>query len=523
MIIEIPSVLKQRRLPPPGRGHRGNGLQTLVLGLVWVSVASGAVVFTEPAPVDLLTILLVGLLPLVGLVSFKGGLVAYFAAWLLAAAAAFVASAFSNDIARSSIHSGISVYLYAASFVFAAFVARNPAKHAKLILNAYLWAAFIAAIAGIAGYFDLAPGFGELFTKFGRAAGTFKDPNVYGPFLIPALLYALHLFLNRPFVRTLVPAVLVMLLGIAILLSFSRGAWFSLAIAVAIYLYVSFVSSPTNRQRLKMMALGIVGLAMITASLAAVTQIDGVGRFLEERVQLTQNYDEGPEGRFGGQAKAQRLLLDNPFGLGAGVFTDVHHHEDVHNVYLSMFLNAGWLGGLVFIMMCAVTSIWGLRHAFRRTPYQAYFLIAYAAFVGNAVEGFVIDIDHWRHFYLLMALVWGMMLGDRHVATLKRLPRRPAKILGLARPRPPNRPRADRRHRPAPTGKARPAPQATAYDQAAGANAPRTQLAFQLSSGPRSVCMRAASSVLRRRQAIVIGPTPPGTGVIAPATAAASS
>ncbi len=34
---------------------------------------------------------------------------------------------------------------------------------------------------------------------------------------------------------------------------------------------------------------------------------------------------------------------------------------------------------------------------------------------------------------------------------------------------------------------------------------------------------RYAVSVLRSRQAIVIGPTPPGTGVIAPATAAAST
>ena len=40
----------------------------------------------------------------------------------------------------------------------------------------------------------------------------------------------------------------------------------------------------------------------------------------------------------------------------------------------------------------------------------------------------MIDVDHWRHFYLLMALVWGLMLGDRRVATLKAAPSRPAKI-----------------------------------------------------------------------------------------------
>jgi len=387
------------------------------LALVWVAVAAGAIVFTEPAPVDVLTIGLIILLPLIGLVAIKPGLVVLLSIWLAAAAAAFAASAFSNDIARSSIHSGISLYLYLATFVLAAFIAAKPAGHGRLVLHAYQWAALVAAAAGVAGYFDLLPGAADLFTKFGRATGTFKDPNVYGPFLIPALLCALHQCLTRALHHTIVPATMVLFLGFAVLLSFSRGAWFNLAIAVAIYSYCSFICAPTDRRRLKMVVLGLAGAALLAGALVAATQIDAVGRLLDERAQLSQSYDEGPEGRFGGHEKAKRLILDNPLGIGAGTFTEVHHHEDVHNVYLSMFLNAGWLGGLLFIVMCALTTLYGLRHAFKRTASQAVFLIAYSAFVGNVVEGFVIDIDHWRHFYLEMALVWGMMLGDRRGAT----------------------------------------------------------------------------------------------------------
>ena len=415
-------------LPPLRLTSRRSLAHMVALSLVWAAVASGAIVFTEPAPVDILTIGLIILLPLMGLVAIKPGLVVFLSIWLAAAAAAFAASAFSNDVARSSIHSGISVYLYLATFVFAAFVARKPVGHARLVLHAYQWAAFVAALAGVAGYFGLFPGAGELFTKFGRATGTFKDPNVYGPFLIPALLYALHQCLTRPLHRIAVSATMVLFLGFAVLLSFSRGAWFNLAVAVAIYGYCSFICAPTNRQRLKMIALGLVGAAMLAGALLAATQIDAVGKLLEERAQLSQSYDEGPEGRFGGHEKAKGLILDNPLGIGAGTFTEVHHHEDVHNVYLSMFLNAGWLGGLVFILMCGLTTLYGLRHAFKRTASQSLFLIAFAAFVGNVVEGFVIDVDHWRHFYLLMALVWGLMLGDRRVATLKAAPSRPAKI-----------------------------------------------------------------------------------------------
>jgi hypothetical protein len=37
-----------------------------------------------------------------------------------------------------------------------------------------------------------------------------------------------------------------------------------------------------------------------------------------------------------------------------------------------------------------------------------YLIAAYAAFVGEAFEGFIVDTDHWRHFFLPLGLVWGL-------------------------------------------------------------------------------------------------------------------
>ena len=34
-----------------------------------------------------------------------------------------------------------------------------------------------------------------------------------------------------------------------------------------------------------------------------------------------------------------------------------------------------------------------------------------AAFAGLAAEGMIVDTDHWRHFYVIMGLVWGLMLA----------------------------------------------------------------------------------------------------------------
>ena len=35
-------------------------------------------------------------------------------------------------------------------------------------------------------------------------------------------------------------------------------------------------------------------------------------------------------------------------------------------------------------------------------------VIAVASFTGLAFEGLVIDSDHWRHFYIMAGLIWGI-------------------------------------------------------------------------------------------------------------------
>ena len=394
-------------------------LQRVAYALVWLSVASGAVVFSEPAPVDVLTIGLIVLLPLVGLVAPKGPLWVVTAVFAVCGAGALIATMFAPDIARATSHTVISLYLYLAFFTFAAFVAKRPEAHTRLILDAYLWAAFIGAVAGVVGYFNLFPGAFEAFTRYGRATGTFKDSNVYGPFLIPALLFALHKVLTEPVRRTLVPGVMMLFLSFAIFLSFSRGAWFNAIVAVAVYVYFSVVFAPSNRHRFKISMLGTLAVVGAACVVLIAVQNDAIGSLLSDRAALTQSYDVGPQGRFGGHEKAKGLILENPLGLGALVFATNYHHEDVHNVYLTLFLSAGWVGGLAFFAIVWLTALWGLRHAMRPTATQSLFLIVYGAFLGNALEGFVIDIDHWRHFYLEMAIVWGLMVGDRAIVGVR--------------------------------------------------------------------------------------------------------
>lgn len=385
----------------------------MCLALVFLAVATSGIVFSEPSPTDVISMGLIVLLPAVGLVAMTPLLTGYLSAWLLAAAAGFFAATMAADAGTPATFTFVSLYLYLSSFVIAAFIARSPLAHTELIFQAWLLAALLATAAGLAGYFSLVPGAFEMFTRFGRAAGTFKDPNVFGPFLVAPFLYALHLAINSSQVRAGLPLGIAGVMALGAFLSFSRGAWLCLVLALAIYGWLAYVTAQSEQRRARIVHLIAAGAALIGAVILIAAQNDGIVELLSQRASLTQSYDVGPEGRFGGQEKALGLIAENPFGIGATIFTAVHHHEDVHNVYLSMLLNAGWIGGGIYWVMTLLTMALGLRYAFTRTPAQPLLLVAYAAFVANALEGVIIDLDHWRHVYLLMAIVWGVIAADR--------------------------------------------------------------------------------------------------------------
>ncbi len=132
------------------------------------------------------------ILPLTGLAPLTRGLAPYLLLLTGIVAGGFVAVTQAGVLGVPASHVAITLYLAASSVVMAAFFAQRPDRRIRLVMSAYMVAAVIAAGAALIGYFSLVPGAYDLFTEFGRARGTFKDPNVLGAFLVPALLYAFN-------------------------------------------------------------------------------------------------------------------------------------------------------------------------------------------------------------------------------------------------------------------------------------------------------------------------------------------
>ncbi|MFT5508307.1 MAG: hypothetical protein ACI89J_001381 [Hyphomicrobiaceae bacterium] len=388
---------------------RGWGLSTLLALAMLVS----AIVFREPAPVDLVMACFIVAMCLFGDGRLGPVTALNLVIWLVLVALSLAVTVYSPDFGEAVKHQFVTLFLALGAVAIAAFIAQDPEPRARLVLNYYTAAIVVACLLGYIGYFQLFPGAYELFTNYGRARGSFKDPNVFGAAVGPAMTYLVWLLLRHPTRQSLVPGMLFLFMAPALLISFSRGAWISLAVSLAVLGAIALMRTRRRSDHMRMAIYSVVGLATIVVTVMAVMQIPKVSKLMQQRASLTQGYDEGPEGRFGGQAKAVKLILENPFGIGTHTFRERHHHEEVHNVYLTMFHYAGWLGGLLFITSVLLTLVFGLNYALQFGALQGMLVVAVASFVGLVVEGLVIENDHWRHFFIMLALIWGLCDAQR--------------------------------------------------------------------------------------------------------------
>ena len=107
-------------------------------------------------------------------------------------------------------------------------------------MNGWVIAALIASAMAILGYFDMLGALSEQFVLYDRAKGPFKDPNVLAPYLVPPALYCIYHAASRTALWSLLNLVILLVLVLALFLSFSRGGWghFVLSGLIAVVLLV---------------------------------------------------------------------------------------------------------------------------------------------------------------------------------------------------------------------------------------------------------------------------------------------
>ena len=354
------------------------------------------VVRVEPAPADAVLGLLAALAIATGQVNLRrlpGAIVALLAALVILNVLSLSGA---EDLPSALRFMAITLYL----FVLAVWLVSHLRTRARMrvVIRAYVAGAVVTSALAVAALFVAYPGHELLGSD--RAQGFTKDPNVFAPFLIPAALIAFEETLRPRLlgVRRPVAAALSAVLVLGIVFAYSRAAWLNLAVALAVMLLVISLRAGAARVTLTALALVAVGVAFAGAAVA----LTGSGSFLQERARL-QAYDSE---RFSAQAIGVELGLDHAFGIGPGEF-DRLQAVSAHSLYVRVLAEQGVLGLATLVALLAGTLLLGVRNALEgRDAHGVGSAVLLGAWCGLLANSAFVDTLHWRHLWLVAALIW---------------------------------------------------------------------------------------------------------------------
>jgi hypothetical protein len=383
-------------------------MRPLLYVFVGLWIFSGCFVLFEPSPYELLFLLVLPLGLIAGVGLHRGAvnlfqLIVFFTPFALIAA---LQVRFIEPL-EALLYTGVTIFLMITAFFAANFVADAPLVHTRLIVKAYLAAAVISALIGLLAYLGILPG-QELFTLYGRAKAMFEDPNVFGPFLVLPAAFALQRVLLGTSHQAFWGIIWYGILFLGVFASFSRGAWGAFALTSIMVFVLCFSLEATARQKVRMLILMIGGIVGMAIMLVGLLSIPSVNELFQERASLTQDYDTGETGRFGRQVYAVQLALENPWGLGPLQFRNMRIVEEPHNTYINVFHAYGWGGGLAFVTLIFMTLWRGIKALGVASPNRLLIIPLIASYVPLSIQAALIDTDHWRHYFLVMGLIWGV-------------------------------------------------------------------------------------------------------------------
>lgn len=271
-----------------------------------------------------------------------------------------------------------------------------------------------------------------------RWYSTFYWPNPFAGFLLLLLPVVLTRFLHARGPReSLAHGGITLLLSVALILTYSRGAWVSLGMITPIALLVLRPSSwaVAIRRSVLIVALVVLSVVLLTKGIALRKSHEGVvGRV----ASISALEDTSIQGRLNFWQAGLRIFLDYPIvGTGPGTFGTVHpayqrdvrfYAKDPHNLYIQTAAEMGIVGGTALvILMVSIAMLW--RRALvvttetRAYPIAAGLGLGLAAYaVHSALE---MDWSFPANPAMAFALVGVLTAYDRAIQRPGRRPRPP--------------------------------------------------------------------------------------------------
>ena len=369
---------------------------------VAVLMALGSVVFIEPAPFDLSIVLIAPLALLRRRLAIP-----HASTFALVCVAVFVlANAISlipaRNLAAALRFEAITIYLLIAWAFVLGLVGKQGERAVRIVMLGWTVGAVVTTTVAIAGYLNVLP-IHDLVAPGGRMKAFFKDPNVLGAYLVPAAVWSASRLFTLERERRSRWALALVVCSAGVFLSYSRGAWISLGIAMATFFGLRLVGVGTRRSRVMTLLAVPIAAVLLAIALDRLTELGVVQDMLELRLG-PQAYDSD---RFATQREAIEVATRTPLGIGPG-HTELLFERAAHNAYVRGFVENGFLGGLSLtaLMIASMLRALWLALNVREPRLQVAMAVVGASLASICVESLVIDSVHWRHLWVLAALAW---------------------------------------------------------------------------------------------------------------------
>jgi hypothetical protein len=251
-----------------------------------------------------------------------------------------------------------------------------------------------------------------------RATGTSIDPNALGGLLIMMLTLAVpQLFAKRPVLRRGWLIVGLALMALALLLSFSRGSFVGVGVALGV------LGVARYRKLLLIMVLALALVLILPQTQGYVTHFfDGL-----QVLNDAQGGDLSTQMRVGEYTDALILIQRYPiFGVGFTGTPDIDTYLKVANLYLMMASEMGVVGVAAFLIVMLVLfgSAWRARKQLPARPeiepiWWGFHTALFGALIGGIFDHYFFNLD----FHHSVTLFW-LYVGLAAVST--RLLKEPA-------------------------------------------------------------------------------------------------
>ena len=245
----------------------------------------------------------------------------------------------------------------------------------------------------------------EMFEDIsGRIVSLFENPNVYGEYLIVIIMINLGVVIkSKRYISKLFYFVTLALNVLCVFLTYSRGCWIGVAVALMVFLFIRY-----RKWFIIAIGIGIISLFFLPESI--MNRILSIGNLSDSSTSYRMYIWEGTV-----------HMLKDFWATGVGVGTDAFNHiypiysygaisaPHPHNLYLLILAETGIVGLVVFIALICVLlkKLFKVANCSQNTTLRTFSAILLSAIIGFLIQGVFDNVWYNYRLFLFFFIIVG--------------------------------------------------------------------------------------------------------------------